>query len=535
MRLSWFAERQNMPTDEVVEWANEQEEQHEQTKLSRRHFLATSAKVAALGAISTAGIGCGEPSLSEQRSWLSVKSNPGHVAIVGAGLAGLSCADELKRYGIQATLYDAANRVGGRCFSLSQVFPGQVAERGGEYIDTAHKTMLGWAREFGLALEDVNKEPGEVTYFLDGVPIPESKVVDEFRALVPAMKADLRTLSGEPTAASHTAADVKLDLLNLREYLKTRHAGPIITKVIDVAYAGEYGKAIEEQSCLNFLLFIHADRRGKFHPFGVFSDERYHVVAGNDLISQGLASRLPGQFRFDHRLLAMSRRADNSLTLTFQAGSKTVTAHHDTVVLAIPFSVLRGVQLNANLNLPDWKLRVIQNFGYGTNAKMMVGFNARPWREAGSNGSVYTTGLQNFQQCWETNPTAGTNQRGILTDYSAAERGARLNPNKVQAETAAFLTDLDRIFPGALAKAARDKKGNFLSVLQHWPSNPLTLGSYTCNQPGYFTTMAGLENVPVGNVFFAGEHTNSFYEWQGFLEGAALSGTLAAKQVVGRA
>jgi monoamine oxidase len=35
----------------------------------------------------------------------------------------------------------------------------------------------------------------------------------------------------------------------------------------------------------------------------------------------------------------------------------------------------------------------------------------------------------------------------------------------------------------------------------------------------------------VGNLFFAGEHTNSFYEWQGFMEGAVLSGLAAAAAV----
>jgi monoamine oxidase len=34
------------------------------------------------------------------------------------------------------------------------------------------------------------------------------------------------------------------------------------------------------------------------------------------------------------------------------------------------------------------------------------------------------------------------------------------------------------------------------------------------------------------NLFFAGEHTNSFYEFQGFMEGAALSGLHAAKAVL---
>src|SRR5262249_55254123 len=71
-----------------------------------------------------------------------------------------------------------------------------------------------------------------------------------------------------------------------------------------------------------------------------------------------------------------------------------------------------------------------------------------------------------------------------------------------------------------------------LAHLEHWPSNPLTKGAYTCNQPGYFTTIADNERKPAGNLFFAGEHTSSFYEWQGFMEGGAVSGLRAAAEVL---
>lgn len=536
MRLAWFAEQQNMPTDEAISWNTEQEEQHAQNNLNRRNFLLSSAKLAALGALSATGVGCGELPLSNQQSALAQKTNYNNVAIVGAGLAGLACAHELQRYGIRATLYEANQRVGGRCFSLGNFFPGQVAELGGEYIDTAHKTMIGWAREFGLTLEDVSKNPGEVTYFIDGVHVPESKVVEEYRALVPAMKADLRTISGSPSANSYTPADRTLDYLSLKDYLQTRNAGSIISKVLEAAYIGEYGRPIENQTCLSMLLFLHADRRSKFHPFGIFSDERYHVVEGNHQVAQGLAGRLANQFRFGHRLVAMSRRSGGDVALTFDTGKNTTTTlYHDAVVLALPFSVLRRVQLGASLNLPDWKLRVIRDLDYGTNAKMMVGFDGRPWTNIGSNGSAYASGLSHFQQCWETNPSKATAQHAVLTDYSGGNRGAQLDPRNVQSETSAFLTDLDRIYPGAQAQATRDSKGKYRSVLQHWPSNPLSLGSYTNNQPGYFTTIEGLAEIPVGNLFFAGEHVNSFYEWQGFMEGAGLSGILAAKQLTGRA
>jgi monoamine oxidase len=118
----------------------------------------------------------------------------------------------------------------------------------------------------------------------------------------------------------------------------------------------------------------------------------------------------------------------------------------------------------------------------------------------------------------------------VLTDYSSGPRGARLDPSRVQREATAFLTDLDRVWPGAAA-AARRERGNVVAHLEHWPSNPLSLGSYTNNAPGYFTTIADNEAKPVGNLFFAGEHTSSFYEWQGFMEGGALSGLRAAGEV----
>ncbi|MBC8007807.1 MAG: FAD-dependent oxidoreductase, partial [Prolixibacteraceae bacterium] len=226
----------------------------------------------------------------------------GGVAIVGAGLAGLSCGYALAGKGVRADLFEASGRAGGRCFSLYNFFPGQVAERGGEFIDTGHVTMRGYANTFGLTMETVTKEPGEVAYFFNGRHYSEAQVVEELRAFVPALQADIKKLS-LPTAVSFTAEDRLLDYTNLKEYLASRGAGPLIHGVLDVAYTIEYGLGIEQQSCINLLLFIHADRRSKFRPFGVFSDERFHVVEGNDRITQGLADSLPGQIAFEHKLV----------------------------------------------------------------------------------------------------------------------------------------------------------------------------------------------------------------------------------------
>jgi monoamine oxidase len=499
--------------------------------ISRRQFLVGAGATSATLALGTmTGLA---PAASAKPSPSSLS-----VGIVGAGLAGLACADALKLSGIRASVYEAATRVGGRCWSLRGFFPGQVAERGGELIDNLHKTMLGYAKRFRLELEDMNKEPGDVFYHFNGQRYSEGAVVAEFRDFVSVMRIDLNLLSREVTAASHTPNDVALDHTSLQAYLDGYNgartpAGPLAKAAIIAAYETEYGLAAEEQSCLAFLLFIHADRRSTFTPFGVFSDERYHLVGGNDRIAEGLTRGLPGQFTHGHRLVRVRRLSDGRIELTFEYASHTVTVTHDVVVLAIPFTTLRHVELDPNLGLPPTQQQAISGLGYGTNAKMMVGFSRRTWQIHGGNGTSYSD-LPNHQTTWETNPTLGSATRGILVDYSSGRRGARLNPAAAQHEAQHFLYDLDRVYPGA-RDAATVINERYLAHLEHWPSNPLTLGSYTCYRPGQFTTMAGLEGLPVGNLLFAGEHTNSFYEWQGFMEGAALSGIAAAQSILARA
>ena len=535
IRLADASERTGRPADELAQRGREQ-------AVSRRNVLRGAAGVGAAALASSALAGCAADasdggiegtSLGQARSALPRAT--GSVAIIGAGLAGLSCAYQLQKSGLTATIYEASARSGGRCYSMGGqfagpvTFPGQVIERGGELIDTAHVTMRGYANEFGLSLHDVGKDPGEVFYRVGGVTYPESRIVDEYRVLVDAMRDDLRTV-GSPTAASFTATEASLDRLSLREYLRTRNAPPVIRAVIDIAYTIEYGLDADQLSCLSFLLFIHADRRSKFTPWGVFSDERFHILGGNEQVAKGLADRLPGQIQYGRKLAKVAKLSDGRVQLTLVEGSSTRTVTHDAVVIAIPFSVLRDVTLDASLNLPATKLRAINEFRMGTNAKMMIGFSSRPWIEQGGNGAAYSD-MVNHQTNWETDPSHATSTRGILTDYSGGARGASLDPAKVQQHAAAFLTDLDKIYPGANKAATRDKKGNVLVHLEAWPKNPLSKGSYSANHVGYFTTIADQEAVPVGNLFFAGEHTSSFYEWQGFMEGAALSGLRAAGEV----
>src|SRR5919108_2273018 len=78
------------------------------------------------------------------------------VVIVGAGLAGLTCAYQLKQAGLRADVYEASDRLGGRCWTLRGAFAGgQIAEHGGELIDQGHAQTRQLAQSLGLNLDNL--------------------------------------------------------------------------------------------------------------------------------------------------------------------------------------------------------------------------------------------------------------------------------------------------------------------------------------------------------------------------------------------
>jgi monoamine oxidase len=455
----------------------------------------------------------------------------GNVAVVGAGLAGLSCAYELARQGINARVFEGSDRVGGRVASLRGFFPGQVVERGGEFFSGAHHTMLGYARSFGLELERSSQLTGANYYYFNGRRYSEAEVVDEYRAFAASIREDLRTLS-TPTADRFSENDALFDYMSLADYLDLHGAGPLLRGLIGSAYLAEYGAGIDELSSITFLRFAYGDKRSKLAPFGVHAGETLRVVDGNDRITTALAERLPTPVSLGHRLLAVRKLSDGKLRLSFDTGGRTVQRDYPAVVLTLPFSVLRDVDLHPSLELPDWKLQSIATAGMGDHAKLLVGFQKPVWQSAlGLSGTGFSDRAF-MRSTWESNPSLSGATHAVLASHVGGAQARAMTAASLQSDAGAFLDNLEPLVPGAKAAAARDGSGRLLARTENWSGNPWSRGSHSCNRPGYFTNTANNEGKAVGNLLFAGEHTSSFYEWQGFMEGAALSGLRAAGEVL---
>jgi monoamine oxidase len=138
-------------------------------RLSRRGFIAGAAAGAFVPLVAgpRAGAALGTP------------SNAPRVAIVGAGIAGMSAALALHDRGIRATVYEAQRRIGGRMHSESAFWGnGQTSEYGGELIDSDHTTMQALCKRFGLPLTDVLADQGtrQQTIFENGAYYPEREL-----------------------------------------------------------------------------------------------------------------------------------------------------------------------------------------------------------------------------------------------------------------------------------------------------------------------------------------------------------------------
>lgn len=495
----------------------------EQSAYTRRRFVGVTAASAAGAALAA----CAAPERtlgSRPGGPFAAKSAGGErVAVVGAGLAGLTCAYRLAQRGVSVTLYEANTRLGGRCWTNRSSFDaGQLAEHGGELIDQSHATIRRLAQEFQLPLDNVlAAEPNgsEPFFWFDGGHYPLTDVLRDLKAVWQPLKRDYQE-AGYPTLyTSSTAAGRALDAMSIRDWINTRVPGGMSSRLgqlLDVAYTIEYGGETHDQSALNLLYLMGAVGQGQLRLFGP-SNEKYKVRGGNDRIVNALAVALGGRV-VTGKALAAIRPLGSGWTLDFEDATS-VTA--DRVVLAVPFSVMRDRVDWSQAGFPLAKGRAISELGMGMNAKLALQFATRHWNALGNGGDSYAdTG---YQATWEvTRAQPGT--QGILVNYTGAGVTLQQSGRHPVVLAQEFLARVEPVLPGLTAR------WNGKATFDDWPRNPWTLGSYSYFRVGQYQRFAGAEGEMVGSCHFAGEHTS--IDAQGYLEGAVESGERAAREAL---
>lgn len=292
-------------------------ERRAESGFSRREFLKRGGAVGA--AVAFVG-----PAALARPARASGSSTPG-VAIVGAGIAGLNAALTLQDKGIGCIVYEASpDRIGGRMHSDRSGYwdNGQVSEFCGELIDTNHKTILSLASRFNLPVADLlAAEPAgsTETYWFLGGRYTAAQADADFGPVRDAAKNDL-TAAGYPTLwNNYKPAGYALDQMSVYDWIETRvprgHSSAF-GRLLDAAYNEEYGADTTLQSSLNILhLLAYQPGPTGFAVFGV-SDERYHIIGGNQQLPETIAYTLP-DVRRGWQMTAIAKNSDGTVRISF--------------------------------------------------------------------------------------------------------------------------------------------------------------------------------------------------------------------------
>lgn len=487
--------------------------------VSRRHFIRRSI------AFSAGGVG-----LTALGHWRLASANAAtlpRIAVIGAGLAGLTCAYRLRQAGLAATVYEASDRVGGRCWTLRGAFADdQIVEQGGELIDTRHIETRQLAHELGLELENLLQSELHGTkpcYYFNQKHYGYEQASRDIKKIWKKVHADVTAAGYPSTYKSHTPRGLALDRMSIVDWINESVPGGIqstLGQLLDVAYNIEFGAESAAQSSLNLLYLLGYIGQGNLRIFGP-SNEKFHVQGGNDQLTTRLAALLEGQIELGSALTAIRRNTDSTLRLSITTGQTTLDHTFDSVIVTVPFSVLNTKVDLSHSGFSAVKMQAIRELGMGTNTKLHVQFNQRYWRELGCNGDSFSD--RGYQSSWEvTRAQSGTS--GILVDYTGGHIGAAANQGTPVQKAEEFLTQIEPVLPGI------SEHWNNKVTRHYWADHPWALGSYSYYKVGQYTQFGGAESESEGNCHFAGEHTSRDY--QGYLQGAVHSGEAAAQTVL---
>jgi len=449
------------------------------------------------------------------------------VVIVGAGVAGLTCAYRLHQSGIASRVFEGNERIGGRTWTLRNFFAdGQIGEHGGEFISLGQGAVQKLAVELGLSLVNVDRyETGHDLYYIGGSIYTLAQAKADYAHVYGPLHEALRD-AGYPTKYNHfTRAGLALDRITIVDWISANVPGGSESKLGRLLIATceqEYGGDASAQSALNLIYLMGFESRRRFNLDGTV--EALHIVGGNDQLATRMAAALPpGAIESGAALVALRELSEGSLRCTFEQGGRTFDVDADRVCLGLPFTTLRHVDTR-HVPFSALKRLAIDRLPMGTNAKLHLQFRRRLWTEQGYDGSSYTQ--LPYLASWEVS-AAQPGREGILVGFPGGRRGVLPAPAHGPAPkeiAREYLAGFERLYPGI------ERLWTGAAYLDVWAHDPWHFGSYSYYGVGNQTTFAGIEGVPEGNVFFCGEHTS--YDFQGYINGAVVSGERAAKEIV---
>ena len=468
-----------------------------------------------------------------------------HVAILGAGIAGMTAAFELARAGYRCTILEARRRSGGRNWTLRR---GETVEEidsrqrcdfsagaemylnaGPARIPQQHRALLGYCRQFGVALEPLVNENRNAFFqsdkAFDGKPVRQRQYISSARGYIAELLA--KAVSEHALDEALSAEDREKFLAMLRSFgaldKSGRFKGTGRLGYREWPGAGhEPGTEPAPLALPELLKPVFAYFQLNWSELIDFAPTMLQPKGGMDRIAEAFAARLSGTIRHGAEVRAIKREGEG-VRILYREGSESRlrSLAADYCLCTIPLSVLREIESDFGA---DFK-RAIAAPRY--SAALKIGFEAkrRFWEEDEQIYGGISWTEDDVTQIWY--PSTGFHARtGVLkgayiwSDKSAERIGA-LSPSD---RLAAALASGAKLHPACTRDLHRG-----ISVA--WAKVPFSRGAWATWTEE--TRTAAYDMLLAGEppIYLAGEHLSYVTGWQ---EGAILSAHAAVKAIDAR-
>jgi monoamine oxidase len=422
------------------------------------------------------------------------------VLVVGAGLAGLTAAQDLTAQGADVLVLEARGRVGGRVRGVP-LGPGLVTDGGAAYFGERHTAVRQLLDRFGLAAVTANDEGESVFSLPDRIRSPLRIPPYDAAALGELFDA-LHELAAAVDPERPQAAGRELHELTAGQWIRRRVADPDALAFAPL-YLGQLVAAEPDDLsalCLGFYLrsggglrYLNAFRSGA---------QEFRVDGGAQRIAESMAGALSRPPLLDSPVVRVEAGAAEVSVVTHHGVHRASVA-----VVALPPPLTAGMCGSS----AEGAVR-------GRAVKTHLLFDRPEWRAYGLSGwSLNDAGPLMYTV--DSSPAAGP---GVLTGFVTGRRAGEFAALPTPQQQTAVRRQLAAIFPELTAPRE--------VVVTDWVTSRYSSGCYaTLWGPGRWGGPPR-QAEPASRVVPCGTETS--IEFYGFMEGAVRSGHRAAAQVM---
>ena len=231
------------------------------------------------------------------------------------------------------------------------------------------------------------------------------------------------------------------------------------------------------------------------------------IIGGNTMLAQRLSEKLGKEkILLNH---AVTRIEQGDKVKVYCANGKVFEA--DKVICTLPTFALKNIDWKPGL--PENKIEALNELQYARINKHAMLFDNRFWKS--ENFDMVTDQLPHYFY-HATQGQSGSS--GVLISYSIGDKAAVIANQNDMTNFKSVQETLQPVFGDV--KSHLKQQANY-----YWGNDQWSHGSYAIYGPGQWFRVRPVLKEPFMHTHFAGEH---LADWQGFMEGAIVSGEEAA-------